>query len=1438
MMLARGFFLVLFVWFAAAGSTWDGQQVEDDEWTVRMLEAKAFGRKTHPMLVLDNPEKKDAKTGAGAPKKQTNKTDDGINIYPPFPGVNIKGDPSIGKGKHDLRVYQRLTLPNGLRVLLISNPESPKAAASMDIGAGYFQDPRDIPGLAHFLEHMLFLGTKKYPKESEFEEFIEKHGGSNNAYTDMEHTNFYFDILPNDLEGALDRFAQFFIEPKLSESNCGREMNAVNAEHKKNIQNDGWRSVEINRQISNKTMDYGKFGTGDVKTLGHHPNDVMVKKLRSFWKKHYTAKNMQLVVIGGHDLNTLATWVSNSFSAVPATKEKHVFHDRTQTYPSNHKYIYDQSLLGSAVYFEPVKTLRKVMLQWAVPPQILHYRAGVSGYLTNLLEPMGANTISTVLKKKGWVRELSAGLAVSTKTFGLFQIEVNLSEKGMGHVDDIVGIIFKAIDAAKSKAAFKKWRFEQLKKLTKINFDWKGMENPMTYVSSISSNIRWYRPEDAITGTTLYWNFDEKHVREMLDIMTPKNMIMFVNARGVSKTHALDKSEEHYGIKYGIEKIDKSLLKRWERQAKDHRLEDKTATLALIKSNKWIPSEKSLEIKSFFDIRSGTFRSSVPDGSAVHIAPPQIIYESQSPATRLWFRQDAKFKRPVVYGQIRLWTPIVRSSARASVLTLMYCRVLLDGLQEYMYPSAAAGYDFGISSDKEGLSISLLGYSEGLLPYFSHIADKMSNSFEPIKARFESLKEETLEQLSNSKFMAPYKYAKSVAHLMMGQSQPCSEITQAMNAITYEDLKAWPRQMFADVRLEALFNGNIYPWEARAFIKKTQTLLPLATISTSYAPLHRALMPWKYHRPMLDGVYTLETAIPNAKDSNSMLYNIYQTGAGGDVENLYVQLLDMLMSKPTYGVLRTKEQLGYIVWSMGASVSNVQEFIVQVQSSSFMPDHLHERTTNFIESYRSKLRASLSENPKKFVHQVITLYESKMTNSTTLTEETHGYWSAILSQRYNFLQRFEDAQLLFKSITIQGFLEFFDKTFGFNGHPKRSLSIQIASSVPHKNATAAATHGRKLSKSTVTDEETEKQSKKKVVLHKKAGDKAAEKAKATADAKIKTASSGKDKAELEFDVASKDLAKLSFIATKGQEVDSESEDMADSVEDTVSQILTMESHSAEDVARAAFNAGSHLRAALRRDRKAINHADLLVNHRSESMIEMSGSEDIVPDTMVDKDETVADDVMTNIMSDSADSDFHESKGDGNGQHAVQQEQKAPSFESVLMEKPKKHGSSGKRYDGKDSDRAVVLTHTTFQRNGESVTNVRRLSTAVLPQVRTSMFLYPRSDAGAVPPVVSVPGSRPTDKSFLALKSSSKGKRMQSFIDTHAKADVGVVADAERQLRGAMRAGGIDNLSALKTPQGIMALERRLDSIYTHTHAQAHMSAMRSKVEESERSEDV
>lgn len=143
-----------------------------------------------------------------------------------------------------------------------------------------------MPGLAHFCEHLLFMvslssyyqnkyaliiknsqGTEQYPKENEYSEYLSKNNGSSNAYTASSNTNYYFNVAPSALPGAISRFSGFFHSPLFAPSCTVRELNAVDSEHKKNHQNDVWRIFQLNKHLTKEGHVWNKFGSGNKETL-------------------------------------------------------------------------------------------------------------------------------------------------------------------------------------------------------------------------------------------------------------------------------------------------------------------------------------------------------------------------------------------------------------------------------------------------------------------------------------------------------------------------------------------------------------------------------------------------------------------------------------------------------------------------------------------------------------------------------------------------------------------------------------------------------------------------------------------------------------------------------------------------------------------------------------------------------------------------------------------------------------------------------------------------------------------------------------------------------------------------------------------------------------------------------------------------------------------
>lgn len=231
--------------------------------------------------------------------------------------VKIGPDLNESRAPLDKKLYRQILLPNGLRAVLISDTlamhESPtaggsyypddedeastdekrkeeegddddnesmddedeedglrEAAAAMVVGVGSMYDPPEAQGMAHFLEHMLFMGTEKYPTENAYDAFLSKHGGTDNAYTEMEHTVYHLEIPQEFLFPALHMFAQFFISPLLLEDSVDRELNAIESEFQLSRNSDSCRLQQLMCHTCGHDVSqhpFPKFSWGNLETL-------------------------------------------------------------------------------------------------------------------------------------------------------------------------------------------------------------------------------------------------------------------------------------------------------------------------------------------------------------------------------------------------------------------------------------------------------------------------------------------------------------------------------------------------------------------------------------------------------------------------------------------------------------------------------------------------------------------------------------------------------------------------------------------------------------------------------------------------------------------------------------------------------------------------------------------------------------------------------------------------------------------------------------------------------------------------------------------------------------------------------------------------------------------------------------------------------------------
>jgi len=121
-------------------------------------------------------------------------------------------------------------LANGLRVTLRHAPNLKRCAAALRVAAGSHDVPLAWPGLAHFLEHLLFLGTERFPAEQGLMAYVQSHGGQVNARTSERTTDFFFELPPQAFNRGLQRLSDMLAHPRMNLDDQQRELEVLHAE--------------------------------------------------------------------------------------------------------------------------------------------------------------------------------------------------------------------------------------------------------------------------------------------------------------------------------------------------------------------------------------------------------------------------------------------------------------------------------------------------------------------------------------------------------------------------------------------------------------------------------------------------------------------------------------------------------------------------------------------------------------------------------------------------------------------------------------------------------------------------------------------------------------------------------------------------------------------------------------------------------------------------------------------------------------------------------------------------------------------------------------------------------------------------------------------------------------------------------------------------------
>ncbi|KAK9808961.1 hypothetical protein WJX72_007074 [[Myrmecia] bisecta] len=990
-----------------------------------------------------------------------------------------------------------------------------KAAAAMAVGVGSFSDPDHVQGLSHYLEHMLFMGSEKYPDENEYDSFLTNHGGASNAFTEMELTNYHFDVKPDDLYGALDRCAQFFIAPLCKADALDREVNAVDNEFTGVIQMDDCRVSQLRCHTAKEGHVFRKFSWGNRKSLCDLPKAAGVDvrdELVKYYQQQYSAERMALVVLGGQPLEELEGWVQELFAAVPSGK------GARPSYASA-----GLPFQGGRMYILPaVKEQHEVCATFQFPCLAAAYRSKADEYLSHMIGHEGKGSLLSALKARGWALSVCAGINEGghdrNSAVYVFDVIITLTEAGLnagpGAGLATIGLLYEYINMLR-RVGLQKWAFDEMAAISAMKFRFEEEQDACDYVTRLAADLHTYAPEHIVNGSFLYDKWDPELVQSLLDRLTPSEMRIDLQtsafeqlkATWAGKAGSTQSVEPWFDLPYMQLDVPKELLEEWSAGTAS------SPDLVLPPRNQYIPSDFSLrcddnpadgaeastsgrethagaageaagsmnghskaapaEIAGHKRPRNGSdgtaaavggapSRQKAPDptdgrgngsvqSAAACVTPPPRLLRDE-PGLRLWHKMDCTFRMPKAAACFVLSSPLMYASPAAAALSHLLVKLLEDALCEVAYLADIAGLEYDVWLEGlPGIGIKVDGFSHKLPLLVTYIFERLV-SLQVDGPTFERVKELLVRMYRNSN-MRPEKHAGFMR--LYGLKRVlwhADAVLPEVEALTLEQLQGFLPTVLGQLHIETLVHGNLTAAEARQLAQGVLGLLSQAQLPVAERPTDRVVA----LEPRSS--YLIRVPAKNPEEENSVAEVYLQADSDDLALRALLDLVEQVCHEPFYDSLRTKQQLGYSVHCGVRLTHGILGFCFLVVSGVHGPAHLDARIEDFLASFPTAL-AALSD--EEFERHRAALIAAKMQKDRSLMDETDRHWEQIASRRYNFAVREEEVEHL-RGLTLRQVHDCFAKYLAPKGKARRKLAVHLMGKAHRAELAAKAAPGVKV----------------------------------------------------------------------------------------------------------------------------------------------------------------------------------------------------------------------------------------------------------------------------------------------------------------------------------------------------------------------------------------
>ncbi len=820
---------------------------------------------------------------------------------------------------------------------------------------------------------------------------------------------------PSPLVGALDRFAQFFIAPLFLSSTLDRELKAVDSENKKNLQSDTWRLSQLNKSLSNPKHPYHHFSTGNLQTLRDEPRKRGVEIREEFIKfhdQHYSANRMKLVVLGRESLDELEGVVADLFSGV---RNKDLPQNRwDEVQPFTEREALTQ------VFAKPVMDSRTLDIYFPYQDEEDLYESQPSRYLSHLIGHEGPGSILAYIKSKGWANGLSAGAMPICPGAALFTISIRLTEDGLRQYEEIIKVVFQYISLVRESQP-QEWIVQEIKGMAEVDFRYKQKTPASSFTSKLSSVMQKPLPREwLLSGSRLIRKFDPEAITKAVEYLRTDNFRLTIVSRDFPADW--DRKERWYGTEYKYQPIPETLVAAVKRAGQSI-VKDRLAELHLPHRNEFIPTKLNVEKREVEEPAKA----------------PKLIRNDEG--VRTWWKKDDQFWVPKANVFITLRTPLVSASLANTVKTKLYCELVKDALVEYSYDAEIAGLDYDFGTFSEGLDIQVSGYNDKM----SVLLEKVLTSVRDLEVkpdRFKVVKERLLRGYRNWDFQQPFRQVGDFTRWLGAENGWINEEKLAeLPHLTPEDISTFFPQLLRQLHIEVLAHGNLYKEDALKLTDLTESVLKPRTLPQSQ---------WRVRRNLIlpeGSDFTFSRVLGDPANVNHCIeYTLHVGSAADQVLRAQLLLLAQMTDEPGFDQLRTKEQLGYIVFTGVRVAATTIGYRVIIQSER-SPEYLEKRIDAFLAQFGKSLKDMSTD---AFESHKSSLINKRLEKLKNLGQESTRFWTHISTEYLDFVQNENDVAHL-RILTKKDLINFFDHYINPTSPARAKLSIHMIAQLSAKS---------------------------------------------------------------------------------------------------------------------------------------------------------------------------------------------------------------------------------------------------------------------------------------------------------------------------------------------------------------------------------------------------